>query len=160
MFDKKDLSVSLVVAERKIKELENDHKVQYDALYADFTNFINKTKESIGVIGEGEFYDLKIKLTIGQDTGITNDGIKVFTGDEIRLVTRDTDLNGKLAIVSIKNEKPYWQSNYESGHFHESMEFEITQHFVHYKEGEEVAKGRKGSKGFTVHATTKSSIEG
>ena len=155
MFDSKDLLVTLVAAEGKYQELKEEHKKQYDALYEEFAKFINETKEATGVVGEGEFKDLKLRIPIGHNTGLVINGINVYTGDEIRLNTKDTHLNGKLAIVTIKNGKPYWHTNSESNYFDESMEFKITRHFVQYKDSEEVAVGRKGAKGFTVHLNKK-----
>lgn len=150
MFDKKDMMVSLLVAENEIKEAEAKHSKSYNKLKDEFRDFINATKAITGFVGEVECKELKYKFPIGYDTGFEIDGVKVYTGDEIRLISKDGYLNGKVGIATMTEEKPYWTSNAECGYMRKSIKYEFVRHFVHYKNGDEIAKGRKGARGFVV----------
>lgn len=148
MFDKKDMMVSLVVAEVKFKELKEEYKESYDKLKNEFNDFINTTKAMTGYIGELTIRDMK--CLIGYETGFEIDGIKVYTGDEIRLISKDWTLNGKVGVATMVEGQPYWRSNAECSYMQKGIKYEFVRHYIHYKHGEEVAKGRKGGHGFIV----------
>lgn len=156
MFSKENMSIPINVAEEKVKQVLKEEKKKYDKLNAEYKNFVNKAKESVGITGSLERHSISGRkdeafyFPIGLDTGLAIDGIKVYSGDEIRIVSRDSDINGKLGVAVIKNDAAYYLSNKESGYMTTGSLFEFARHFVEYEDREEIAKGRKGGEGFFV----------
>lgn len=160
MFEDKDMMVSMPVVIKKMRELKDEAKEQYEKLQDEFKDFINTTKEMAGYTGDLslDVGNANVYFKVGFDTGFEIDGIKVFTGDELRLVSLDRELNGILGIATLVDGKPYWRSNAECGFMQKSIKYEFVRHFVHYKHGEEIAKGRRGNKGFFVNLNKKEQL--
>lgn len=161
MFNKKDMTISLLVAEKEMKEKEVMFREEIDALTKGKNKIINSMKSNSNIKGI-----LKIRnsqFSFGESTPHFSNGIQLFTGDEVSF--RD----GKIGVVVKSNCKFMVYTNKEVADIVDEeymkqlnivfAKFEgyvlgdnliITKHFNELKHGEEIAKGRKGAEGFIV----------
>lgn|GEM_PF-6973055 len=150
LFEEEDIMISASKVKSVIKEMDKKHKSEMEDLHNAHVDFVNKTKENAFIKGTLSLTGRPVVIEMGKDVGFEIDGIKVYTGDEVMLAFNDMTLWGKTGIVTIKNGMPYFISNAECGFMREDLDYKFANHFIHYKDGQEVAKGRKGASGFIV----------
>ncbi|PJZ18601.1 hypothetical protein CEW46_27685, partial [Bacillus cereus] len=104
-FSKDQLLISASAVEGKIKSIIDDYENGIKNLKAKHAKFVNETKASYTVKGtatitrphgSSQVYD------VGKKTRVELDGIKVYLGDEIKVLSYpQLDLVGKVGIASI-----------------------------------------------------------
>lgn len=162
MFRKEDMMVSLLVAEEKVKNTEERYKEIIDKQTEEHTSIINEMKNNSNQKGVVKIFRNN-KYEIGEPTPFYSHGIQLFTGDEVEFKS------GRRGIVVKRNKIYEIMTNkgiaelvteefikemtmagiYGEGYVLGSN-LKITKHFNMYKDGEEVAKGRKGAAGFII----------
>jgi len=155
LFEEEDIMISASKVKSVIKEMDEKHKSEMEDLHSSHVDFVNKTKENASIKGTLSLTGRPVVIEMGKDVGFEIDGIKVYTGDEVMLAFNDMTLWGKTGIVTIEDERPYFVSNAECGFIREDLEYNFVNHFIHYEDGQEVAKGRKGASGFIVKMNNK-----
>lgn len=161
MFNKKDMMVSLLVAEDMITTNNEEYKKSLSDTREKYNNVINSMKNNSNISGVAELF--KSSFTIGESTPHFSNGIQLFTGDEVEFK------NGKKGIIVFHNYSYMVYTNCETSKLvtHKQIEemkriyfsfsgyvigdnLKITKHFNELTDGEEIAKGRKGASGFTI----------
>ena len=161
MFNKEDMMVSLVKAEEKIQYVKDDCSIKLIKQMEIANHFIDSMKENYPIQISLKLND--IQYEIGNSTPlIDTNGFRVYTGDEVRLNVRS--MGGKLGFIICTHEGVYIfitndgpliipDSALRNTVIDEqsNMKFcTITRHFNSYREGEEIAKGRRGGEGAYV----------
>lgn len=161
MFNKEDMMVSVLVAEKIIKEKEE----KFDESLKEVVNLLNNTVNTMkhNAMTKGFLTIFNSRFSFGEPTPYLSNGIQLFTGDEVEFKS-----GKKGVVVNIKEgyyiytnaeravlvDRVYMESirslfrgfeGYETGD-----NLKITKHFNELTLGEEIAKGRKGASGFIV----------
>ncbi|UUV46635.1 hypothetical protein [Bacillus phage vB_BanS-Thrax3] len=150
IFSDKDMSVSLDVVKKKIKDINNRHMDEIKEIADVHATFVNDTKKMFSPKGTATIFDDWIH-EIGKPTGYFLNGIELYTGDEIEL-RGNKNKQGRLFIVAYYDGELSIISNYEIGKVRPELDIhmKISRHMHTYKDGDEVAKGRKGCAGFII----------
>lgn len=155
------MMVSVLVAESMIEQNRKKHKegtLEMNELYNKTINSMKNNARLKGVLSLR-----KMLFDFGQPTTFFSNGIQLFTGDEVEF------RSGKKGVVVKRGEHYYIYTNAETAELVSDARFlelersffvfggcttgdriTITKHFNELTLGEEIAKGRKGAKGFTV----------
>jgi len=146
IFADKDMSVSLKAVHKKIEEINDNHKEEIKEIRDDYANFANETKKMFSQTGRAHLRNVT-RFSIGKPTGHYLNGIELYTGDEIEIH------NGRLGIAIVTLEgNLIIKTNAEAYELSGTIKSRarISRHVHTYKDGDEVAKGRKGGEGFII----------
>lgn len=162
MFNKEDMMVSLLTAEEKVNDTKEKYEEMMDKYIKEHTDIINEMKNNFHRKGVAKIFKDN-QYEIGDPTPFYSHEIQLFTGDEVEFKS------GRKGIIVKRNEGYEVMTNkgiatlvtedfikemkmagiYVEGYILAS-DIKITKHFNMYKDGEEVAKGRKGAAGFII----------
>jgi hypothetical protein len=159
MFEKKHMMIPVEVAEEEVNNRIQEKENELNEIIENHADTINMMKMLSPIKGHViPDHAIQEPCNIGDPTGFrTVDKIAIYTGDEVKMPS------GERGIVIKKDDGYAILTNYYTYYLKKESnvpvdykitltpeDIEITRHFNTYMNGIEIAKGRRGFKGFNV----------
>jgi hypothetical protein len=149
MFNKKDMMISVAVAEKMIKDTEERFEKTVESITDEVAEIINEMKQNS--LHRGKVKIRNLEWDLGEESPFHVDGIKLFTGDEV-IIQRNDVVGVKGVVTKDYKGLHHIYTNREVLMLTHSLteHLVINKHFNTYIDGQEIAKGRRGGEGFIV----------